>query len=312
MTGLDRDDPATMLEAALPSRSQRPFIVGLDFGTHSTKVVIRERAEKTARVERIEESTDGYPWFAVPSLVCIENGKVYFGRSAFLRKGGTLIRSLKVDLLSTLSGQRLPPGLYPDFLVACYLAWVLQRIRENLRSSGDPPIYLNVAAPMSHVGNSALRHRYLEVVNAAWAATYGDLLFAVKDGIELEELRQFFIPLFQERVPERQDRRFEVHAETCASIVSLSQNPQMAPGMYMIIDMGAGTTEFSMNLVNEPGADQRVTCYSDKSVPIGGDVLEVIDGLPANVANVQRDSTLREIISTYRRVWSRPSHYRAL
>ena len=39
----------------------------------------------------------------------------------------------------------------------------------------------------------------------------------------------------------------------------------------MMVDMGAGTTELSVSRLTDPGADAYITCYSDKSVRLGGD-----------------------------------------
>jgi hypothetical protein len=64
---------------------------------------------------------------------------------------------------------------------------------------------------------------------------------------------------------------YDVLPETIAPIVSLSQDPRMTAGMYMLVDMGAGTTELSINHVSVPGGDQNVLCYFDRSVLLGAE-----------------------------------------
>ena len=286
-------------------RPQQPFIVGLDFGTHSTKIVVRERGERAAnqaRVIQVDPSTEGYPWFASPSLVCIENGKAYFGREAWLRKGGTLYRSLKMHLLPIFETQYvLPPGPSPDVLVACYLAWALQRVRTELAKIGDAPIILNVAAPMSHVEDEVLKLRYLQVIHAAWEATFGGSPCVVRSGMAIGDALKTFATLMDCEVPEASERRFNILPETVASVVSLSETPQMAPGMYVIIDMGAGTTEFSVAHVSGAGLGQPILCYADKSVPNGANDLEAIH---TEDSSGQHEALLQTFAKTYKGVWN--------
>jgi hypothetical protein len=60
-----------------PQRERKILVdVGFDFGTHSTKVVIRRRDSNAPRVIPIEPSTVGYPWFVTPSLVRLRDGHV--------------------------------------------------------------------------------------------------------------------------------------------------------------------------------------------------------------------------------------------
>src|SRR5258708_3520137 len=59
-------------------------------------------------------------------------------------------------------------------------------------------------------------------------------------------------------------------------------DPRTEPGMYLVVDMGAGSTELSVNLVREPDADQKILCYADTSFVMGGDNFAEADTLPAN------------------------------
>src|SRR5262249_13341602 len=46
--------------------------LGLDFGTHSTKVILRTRNDSKALVLSLDEPAPGYPDFAAPSLVRLD------------------------------------------------------------------------------------------------------------------------------------------------------------------------------------------------------------------------------------------------
>lgn len=247
--------------------SQIPVVIGLDFGTFSTKIVARRRNERTATVVRLDQNCAGYPCFALPSLVRVVDGKVFFGRCAAFGDSGKLLRSLKVSLLTgtqdtTDASLGCTDALGVDGLVAIYLAWVMARIRKWVNDEYGPDgtkVFVNAAAPMDHYENPALRERYLRIVNSAWNAVWGPEPIVVEQGAPLSSL----LPRFEKHlepdmaIEPSEMRRFHVLPETVAPIVSLSHDPRMKAGMYLIVDMGAGTTELSVNHAPEPGGDKK-------------------------------------------------------
>jgi hypothetical protein len=171
--------------------------LGLDFGTYSTKLIMRVRgASKRPLVLFLDEPDPEYPAFAVPSLVCLSNGKLFFGQEA-RRRGGHLFSSLKVSLLpppplGTWDPDDFPHGTTPDLLVAIYLAWILGRVKMAVGEDRASRFSLNVAAPMNHVENQALKERYLQVVNAAWQAAFENAAPLVTQEAELNRLGSVF------------------------------------------------------------------------------------------------------------------------
>ncbi len=173
-----------------PWNEERPVNIGLDFGTHSTKVVVRVRGERKPRVLFLCDFAPDYPEFAAPSLVRLKDGRLFFGGRALTEDGGTLRRSLKVDLLHLPSSNGTSQtgsaaDASPDLLVALYLSWVLTRIKDILGREGFPHDSLNVAAPVDRLENTALKQRYLKVVHAAWQATFGNHPIRIEQGMEL-------------------------------------------------------------------------------------------------------------------------------
>jgi hypothetical protein len=74
--------------------------------------------------------------------------------------------------------------------------------------------------------------------------------------------------------------------------------------MYLIADMGAGTTEFSVNQVTEGGDDQKLNCYFDESIRIGGDDLLNVGGQ----AGLERISkVLQRFRLSFARTWKHGS-----
>jgi len=273
--------------------------VGLDFGTYSTKVVVRRRGERGATLLTVETPVDGYPSFVSPSLVRVKDGRLWFGGQALFHAGGTLYSSSKVRLLppDLLIDEFLPPEtpgewLAPEFVVAAYLSWVFSEVRrevESLYQAQAVRLQLNVGAPMHHLEHSGLKARYLRVIQAVWESVCGSRPFPIRQGIILDHACSHFERWLREgvTVPGPEVREYEVHPETIAPLVSLARDPRMAPGMYLVVDMGAGTTEISVNKVHPSGL---VLCWFDQSVPIGGNHLKGdSELLAAAVSHFARD-----------------------
>lgn len=278
--------------------SNRRVTIGFDYGTCSTKVQVRWRGESRSRVILVDDRpTPRYPSFATPSAVRVCGDRVFFGRRAVEGTGGAFYKSLKVQLLPPDHGfgqeaPAFPDGLRPELLIGCYLAWALGSVVEQL---GVPAgnVALNVAAPMNHVENATLKGRYLQIIQAAWEAVFGMNPVTVDQGASLDDLRDLFDTWLGQDVPDLGTRRFEVLPETIAPLVSLSGDPRMEPGMYLMVDMGAGTTEFSINQVVQESdgfGNRKVNCYVDTSIRLGGDDFE---GLPGRADQAQARAAMQ-------------------
>lgn len=290
-----------------PRGNKRTLVIGFDFGTHSTKVVLRERGRPDARVAHFDVFTPGYPTFASPSLIRQKGGRLFFGSEAATTTGGQLFSSLKVALLcrkNELTGASSHP-LDSSQLISAYLAWAFQRVRDSLEGEEYANIMLNLAAPMSHVEDGELKRRYLKILQAAWEVSFGSYQQPVVQGISVEEVSEMLLAFRDRDVVGAEERRFEVLPETIAPVVSLSLDPLMEPGMYMIVDTGAGTTEISVFHAGEPGADQKVLCYRDETMLLGGNDL----WLAAGRSGTERDDAIQLIVAQmakqYRGIWQK-------
>lgn len=312
-SAVDTQSPGTFPTLAptppAPVRARRtnndPVIIGFDFGTHSTKVLARQRSKDRARVLAIDQPATGYPLFACPSLVRLDGDRLWFGTTALTRESGHLYRSLKVRLLgphAEAEVEAFPNGPCPDVLVAAYLSWAFSNVKQKVHEHfNELNVRLNLAAPMNYHGDEKLKTRYLQIVTAAWDLSFGGKGQRVPQGVRLADIESQLRELLHRPVPDEGDRLFDVLPETVAPIVSMSLDPRMSSGMYMIVDVGAGTTEVSMNHVNDPGAEQRVLCYHDESSLVGGDRFERAELHPDLTACAELVS---EITKSMRKVWA--------
>lgn len=290
------------------NRSQvegKTLIVGFDFGTHSSKVVLRERGNESGRVARFDDPTEGYPDGTSPSVVRQVDDRLYFGSSALRRSGGTLHNSLKVRLLSDGSRATVASSDSLDHasLVAAYLAWAFQQIRESLIGENYANELLNLAAPMSHFENVLLKQKYLRILQAAWKLSFESSASPIRQGIPVSEVARLLKPLMTMPIQGEQKRRFNVLPETIAPVVSLSLDPWMEPGMYVILDIGAGTTEISVFHAGMPGEGQKVLCYRDETMLLGGNDLHLAERLEGDRRSEEISKIVSQLKKQYCRLW---------
>lgn len=250
---------------------RRRATIGLDYGTHSTKVVHRFRHEDFGRILRVDEPADGFPLNAVPSDIREVNGKLFFGTNAVQMSGGDNYGSLKADLLAELDDE---PELKEriDILTVSFLVWVLQSLykREpNLKQ--DQPI-IQISAPTAHAGQEKLKTRYLRLAHAVYNLAHQDTQLFTQ-GMVYQQGAELVRPLLNASIPPKSDRRFFVMPETIAPIVSLQEEPHLKPGIHLLTDIGASTTEMSVFLVNDATADNKIVAYADLTEVRGGNNL---------------------------------------
>ncbi len=284
---------------------RKTVVIGFDFGTHSTKVVFRERGKRDGFIALFDEEAEGYPFLSSPSLVRCSGDCLFFGTEALLTSGGQLFRSLKVNLLpgQQRASFRFPDGFDSRCLVAAYFTWAFQQLRQSLSEYSEANVFINLAAPMSHFEIRKLKVKYLQIVQAAWKLSFSDNATPIHQGISVSKAKGILVPLIRQPVVGPEQRRFEVLPETIAPVVSLSLDPLMRPGMYMIVDTGAATTEISVFHAGDADADQKVLCYQDETMLVGGNDLLLAEhhGGAKGLDEIRRITEFLE--KRYRRVW---------
>ncbi|MCA9190695.1 MAG: hypothetical protein KDB03_02995 [Planctomycetales bacterium] len=284
---------------------QRRSTVGLDYGTHSTKAVYRVRGEELGQILYFDDEMDGYPRNASPSAIREKEGRLYFGKQALQMTGGTYYGSLKADLYNA---SREAPEIQEEIFVhaAAYLSWALNRLFESYPEIAAEEPILQISAPTSHSGPEDLVKKYLHIANAVHKIALGDAP-QIRQGMEFEEVRRVLLPLLQSPLSDKGERRFFVMPETVAPIVSLQLEPFLEAGNYLIVDMGASTTEMSVFLVNDESvshAANSILCYSDSTEFRGGNELERIQDLRVGASQAALEEFLDAVRRQADRVWS--------
>jgi len=281
---------------------KRNVVIGLDYGTYSTKVVIRERNAQYGEVQRFDRSCEGYPTNAAPSAIREIDGRLYFGTEAMERRGGENYGSLKADLLASSGDNELDHRI--DVLAASYLTWAMGEIIATDPRLANDRNFFQVSAPTSHKGAPWLESRYLRIIHAAYQfiQTYGSL----QQGARYTDLSHTLSDTISLPVPDSSERRFTVGPETIAPMVSLQMNPLADTGIHLIIDMGATTTEMAVCGFNElSGGNYTLLGYSDSTINQGGSKLDEIDNLPVGSSQPPMEDFLSAMDKQAAKTWFR-------
>ncbi len=267
------------------------LIAGIDFGTYSTKILARKSGEATARLVLIDQPDSEYPSIVTPSLVRIAGEKIYFGMDAYKLAEGKLYRYLKKELLPGISWTRSGPE--PDVLIAAYLAWVMGQTKQFCDYQFGENAYelvFQLAAPMANLGHAGLKKRYLKIAAAAWTAVFAPGSPIIGQGEPAWAFLKMIEGLLDK--PNAPPGQIQLLPETIAPIVSLAQNSKLQDGIYLVVDMGSGTTELSVNEVRS--AENRIICYFDQSIELGD--LQFKDAF-------NMEGRIEELMKEVRRTW---------
>lgn len=270
-------------------RGERTLIVGVDFGTSSTKVIWQDLTDNKFDIFRWYPGEMGPTAFLLPSTLDINESKIVYGRYEEKSKSEIRLSSIKLCVLCRNNPQICSCGnsivqkgmvnmpysdeIYPANVFACmFIAHVFRTVDNTLQTrfpNDDLVIVWNIGCPMDYLDVSKRK--------TEWESMTGLALQIHKKGIDLastESLRHVAASLDTYVVPMQSDRNFQVLPEGLAAVKAFLESAYAEAKTYAIVDVGAGTTEVSF-LFN--GRDMKVQghplrpCYlADSTQPVGG------------------------------------------
>ena len=230
------------------------FTIGLDFGTSSTKVIVRLPYEA------------GEPTIAVPAPVhCRSGDHPYLWQTVtWVRKGGEFIpypeqgtrpiHTLKQGILrqkpDTLASQSIAEEKGVTYLDAstAYLAQVIRYVRGWLTLKrpallrGRRPVwFVNLGLPAANYGNEPLVRVYRRTAAAA-------LMLANSGEAMTPETTRMFLehPEVEKAAQSRDDAAalgVAVIPEVAAAATGFAKSPNRAMDLYLMVDVGAMTLD---------------------------------------------------------------------
>jgi len=241
-------------------------VIGVDFGTSSTKIAFRRLGEGTSFVAPAALASDELPWFCTPTAYSVADGLVRLGTSS---------QEADANLKLRLLGSSLPADEFGDEERKCiaYLGWMIEHATraamEHFRLDRSRVI-LNVGVPVALFGErERLRARfdkYQAVAQAAMATTTQGGGPGIQQAMPVAEL----MALVDTALASRESMgAVAIMPESSAALVSLQSDPFTEEGTYTVVDIGAGTRDVSSSRLTVSDRGRKIVCYDDSSEPKG-------------------------------------------
>jgi hypothetical protein len=243
-----------------PGSERLPVVIGLDFGTASTKVIIRVPyflGGKAYAVPFDAYCSSENPYLLPSRLLRMADGSFRLGG----RTGGkNVIPNIKGMLMGTIQA---PPDHDAVELATSFLALVLQEIRRwFLRSTknthGDHQVSwsLQIGIPAAGHDRDDCRNRFLRAARAAWLASLcvgRPDTQTVRRAIEETANPDAELPdcEFVDAVP-----------EVAAAAVGYARSDHRREGLHFLIDIGATTLDVCGFKLESEGAEDHYKLYS--------------------------------------------------
>jgi hypothetical protein len=286
-TGQEESKPEKPIE-----KPDLQWIVGLDFGTSGSKVVVRDALRPSEEPIAIDFGTPaelGFNRFIFPSTVAVRDGVLHFGFEAEYEAMHTphVFRSLKRDFLRISrptpgrAPGRIDPtlsaiddrGLVAEFLVTLYMADILRRTWRAMsihrRDFSPDSAMINLDVPVATLDPSGSGATFLRMLRIG-----RQLASQLRPGETAAELGNSWLDIRGSLPPPLSpgDRLEELVPEAVAAIGGLGEAARHSRDIdnWVVVDIGAGTTD--IGFFRYPDRDgRRAVFYSARTSVIGCD-----------------------------------------
>lgn len=221
----------------------RELIIGLDFGTSSTKVVVADKSLNIGYAVPLVDAV-GVNSYLLPSAMIETDDGFYM-----LAGEGHRHADLKLAMLENITDQ------IACARVCAFLALVIRSVRAWLYETKNDQ-YLNadilwtiaLGQPTNPEESEAFSYQFKQLANVAWTLAAGRGDIRVKTALRIWHQR--------EKLDLGDELEVRTMAELSAQIhgfVSSSHFDARQPNIYLMVDVGAGTVDASLFHVRKSG-----------------------------------------------------------
>ena len=289
-------------------------IVGLDFGTSSTKVIVRlpfEPGETTIAIPAPAPCRSGDDPFLWQTVLWVQGGGAFL---PWPEPGADILSALKQGLIQGRGETTIPTSgaleiTRTDAGVA-YLAFVIRYVKGWLRVNrpdhfrGRRPVwFVNVGMPTASYDEPQISKPYRRIAAAALQ------LAKVDSPVTLEAVKLF---LDDPHVVEASDSDEAAEAlgvavfpEAAAEMTGFAKSARNAPGLYLLVDVGAMTLDACMFRLNQHASQASRYAFMAAQVrPLGVDSFHwfLAEGKTESGFIEQCRRTLNEVVWHTKRV----------
>lgn len=324
--------------------SERRFHLGIDYGTSTSKLVLRDYGSPEGDRAFILSSSNG---FRIPSGVTFADNHFVLSHASPERADQTRFESVKMRVAEEASNGRQhfhygPKPKFPEGITARDIAvltvWWLISIghrvaHDRLANTGgrDLVMGMTMGVPMSFYDDKRIRGSFLQIARTAWRLYRREGLLPDRVTIQPQSLTKLINNHLDNHLPTNsEDIRDWIRSETEAGMWWAFQSPSVSDGPFAQIDVGAGTTNVSLfriytSEVNRRRVKDGLAFFASCSEPAGMDAVDelisqsILDvSLPFRLRGSE-DSVIRQaglekgvaalvrdkIWEAYRRAWIR-------
>jgi hypothetical protein len=223
------------------SRRQRNIIVGIDFGTSTTKAVWHDTSTDVYEVIRWSDGETGIDAALLPSELAVGDARVWMGRPAKNLRQESVLRIpwIKICVLCEVNPSVcrqcthartrgricLPDGheVSARALASGFLSYVFGTVETNLRQRypGETlQLTWNVGCPIDHLDKSQAKNNYEVMAQVAW-----EMRCTIQNPTPIEVVRDFEDRLRATVLPDERRRAVFVRPETHAGVMAFLQSP---------------------------------------------------------------------------------------
>lgn len=263
-----------------PSR-ETDIVIGFDFGTACTKVIIQDGILKKAYAVPLNGTGREGNRYLLPTVIGVtDDGEINLGNE------GTLIDSLKIKFLHsptrpiTLKNNAV---LTAAEATSAYVGLVLRKIRDwfwkEKRSDyqgAKIDWLLNIGMSSRSYDDKTLKEQMELVALAGWNLTLKRV-----DTINIREVkiamasaeRQLSEGTFDEEAQQLHPDNVCSIPEIIAQVVGYARSPMRQDGMYLIVDVGASTIDVSNFIIHEGEGEDIYTILVAEVEKLGTSIL---------------------------------------
>lgn len=247
-----------------------PRTIGLDFGTHQTKVCVEEKDRFETRYSFVTfKDNKGEDSYVLPSIIRINtDGKLSYG---YIKEGvpGKIVRYFKQATFTE------NPDIWKNDIAAeYYTVWYLAYILFILEEKYEPELFsLNFGIPTDNDRYKFLKRKAVSLLSSAYRLVeevyknnmekfLDENILSLKENTEIlsysGEKKDFYNIL--------------VFPEAYACLRPLAARGRITTGMNLMVDIGGGTTDisfFTMEKDEETDKFEKPQLYELLSVPLG-------------------------------------------
>jgi hypothetical protein len=270
--------------------NERPFHLGVDYGTSTSKLVLRDYGSLGGAKSFVVGTSEQ---FRIPSGLRCLDGYVFLSELLQDHAPGERYESLKMRVAEEALGMsegfhygprpNFPTGFSATDFAILTVWWLLsigyRAACELTYASGGGDIIMGatVGIPMSFYDNERICDRFLSIAKTAWRLYSKIGPLQTECSIELTRLKMLLDSHRDMSVPrDRTNLKEWIRSETEAAMWWAFSSPTIADGPFAQVDIGAGTTNVSMFRIYSEGGVRKhgLAFFASCSEPAGMDAID--------------------------------------